>query len=170
MREIWALVVLAVGNDDGTRYLSWGMLGMTVGAACHPQCLDMCSILCWTTSYDLLPFWVLYKEGIFGLYWGNYWGWVGTGNTIVMLLSMPFPPCVTSLLAWCDMMSRCSSILCAMWTALFCRGWNSHRLTFTPWIWSFWRASSIEACMESHPCWSCWHKLRHSWRDLHSRL
>jgi len=68
MREIWALVVLAVGNNDGTRYLSWETLGTTAGAACHPQCLDTCSILCRTTSYDLLPFWVLYKEGIFGLY------------------------------------------------------------------------------------------------------
>ena len=68
MREIWALVVLTVGNNDGTHYLSWETLEMTAGAVCHPQCLDTCLILCRTTSYNLLPFWVLYKEGIFGLY------------------------------------------------------------------------------------------------------
>ena len=42
MREIWALIVLTVGNDDRTCYLPWEMVGAMAGVARHPQCLATC--------------------------------------------------------------------------------------------------------------------------------
>ena len=41
-REIWALIMLTVGNDNGTHYLPWEMVGATAGVVHHSQCLDIC--------------------------------------------------------------------------------------------------------------------------------
>ena len=59
-----------------------------------------------TTYYH---FWYCKKREYFAFIEGITEGEWAQG--IVMLLSMPFPPCVTSLLAQCDVMSRCLDLV-----------------------------------------------------------